>query len=67
MDWVQVLAHCHARRLALVPQGGNTGLCGGSVPLFDEVLLSTARLNNIRSFDPVRALCPEPCFSRLRW
>ena len=54
----QVLAHCDARRLAVVPQGGNTGLCGGSVPLFDEVVLSTARLSAIRSFDPVRGACP---------
>ena len=49
-----MLAHCSERRLAVVPQGGNTGIAGGSVPLFDEVVLSTAGLNNIRSFDPVR-------------
>lgn len=34
-------------------QGGNTGLVGGSVPLFDEVVLATAGLNEIYSFDPV--------------
>ena len=50
----QVLAHCNARRLAVVPQGGNTGLVGGSVPMFDEVVLCTAGLSDIRSFDPVR-------------
>ena len=32
-----VLRHCSERRLAVVPQGGNTGLVGGSVPVFDEV------------------------------
>lgn len=32
-----ILKHCHERRLAVVPQGGNTGLVGGSVPVFDEV------------------------------
>ena len=55
----QVLAHCDARRLAVVPQGGNTGLVGGSVPMFDEVVLCTAGLNDIRSFDPVR-VCAQP-------
>ena len=37
--------------LAVVPQGGNTGLVGGSVPVFDEIVLSMSRMNNIRSFD----------------
>lgn len=46
-----VLAHCHARRLAVVPQGGNTGLVGGSVPLFDEIVLSTAGMNRILGFE----------------
>jgi len=48
-----VLAHCSARRLAVVPQGGNTGLVGGSVPVFDEVVLSTSAMNKILAFDPV--------------
>ena len=40
--------------LAIVPQGGNTGLVGGSVPLGrgDEIILSLARLNTIRETDP---------------
>ena len=46
-----VLAHCHARRLAVVPQGGNTGLVGGSVPVYDEVVLSLSRMNRILDFD----------------
>lgn len=46
-----VLAHCHARRLAVVPQGGNTGLVGGGVPLWDEVVLSLERMNAVLSFD----------------
>ncbi|KAK6150607.1 hypothetical protein DH2020_015539 [Rehmannia glutinosa] len=32
----QILDYCNFRRLAVVPQGGNTGLVGGSVPVFDE-------------------------------
>jgi FAD/FMN-containing dehydrogenase len=49
----KVLAYCNERRLAVVPQGGNTGLVGGSIPLFDEVVISTARMNKIRKFDPI--------------
>jgi hypothetical protein len=33
---------------AIVPQGGNTGLVGGQIPLNGEVLLSLARMNAIR-------------------
>ncbi|KAG5190927.1 FAD-binding domain-containing protein [Tribonema minus] len=47
----RVLAHCHARAIAVVPQGGNTGLVGGSIPTRDEVILSTSRLNEIVAFD----------------
>lgn len=46
-----MLRHCHERRLAVVPQGGNTGLVGGSVPIADEVVLSMERLRSVISFD----------------
>jgi len=36
-----------------VPQGGNTGLVGGSVPLKDELILSLSNMSKVRSFDPV--------------
>lgn len=49
----QVLAYCNSQLLAVVPQGGNTGLVGGSVPVFDEIVLSLSRMNSILSFDPV--------------
>lgn len=48
-----VLKYCNEQRLAVVPQGGNTGLVGGSVPVFDEIVISMARMNEIRSFDEV--------------
>lgn len=35
----------------MVPQGGNTGLVGGSVPVFDEVVVSTKHMNKIVKFD----------------
>jgi FAD/FMN-containing dehydrogenase len=48
-----ILAYCNERRLAVVPQGGNTGLVGGSVPVDDEIILSLKKLNKIYEFDPV--------------
>ena len=48
-----ILKHCHARGLAVVPQGGNTGLVGGATPVFDEIVLSTARMTDIQGFDPL--------------
>lgn len=38
-------------RLAVCPQGGNTGLVGGGVPIFDEIIVSLSKLNRILSFD----------------
>lgn len=49
----KILKYCNERKLAVVPQGGNTGLVGGGVPVFDEIVISMGALNNIRSFDPV--------------
>lgn len=49
----EILKWCNERRIGVVPQGGNTGLVGGSVPVDDEVILSLANLNKVRSFDPV--------------
>ncbi|WP_407184798.1 FAD-binding oxidoreductase [Bradyrhizobium centrosematis] len=38
-------------RIALVPQGGNTGLVGGQTPHNGEVVLSLRRLDKIREVD----------------
>lgn len=43
-----VVRFCAANRIAVVPQGGNTGLVGGSVAQ-GGVLLNLGRLNRIRS------------------
>ena len=40
----EVLRRCAAAGAGVVPQGGNTGLVGGSVPLAGEVVVSTLRL-----------------------
>ena len=44
----QILAICNETKTPIVPQGGNTGLVGGQIPMTGEVLLSLARLNRIR-------------------
>lgn len=49
----KIVKYCNEKRIGIVPQGGNTGLVGGSVPVKDEVVLSLSNLNKIRSFDPV--------------
>jgi FAD/FMN-containing dehydrogenase len=36
----------------MVPQGGNTGLVGGQIPLNNEIVLSLTRLDRIREVDP---------------
>lgn len=52
----QILKYCNEKKLAVVPQGGNTGLVGGSNPIFDEIIISVANLNKIRSFDNVSGI-----------
>jgi FAD/FMN-containing dehydrogenase len=47
-----VLACCSDAGLAVVPQGGNTGLVGGGVPLHGEVVLSLTRLRDLSAADP---------------
>jgi len=49
--------------IAVVPQGGNTGLVGGSVPLHDEVVISTKKMNKILGFDEAQGTlnCEAGC------
>ena len=48
-----VAAFCNQARVAIVPQGGNTGLVGGQIPdqSGDAIILSTQRLRAIREVD----------------
>jgi FAD/FMN-containing dehydrogenase len=43
---------CAEHRVAIVPQGGDTGLVGGQIP-FGEVLLSTRKLRAVRDVTPL--------------
>ena len=46
-----VVALCKDSGIAVVPQGGNTGLVGGAVPLAGEVVLSLRRLSWVADVD----------------
>jgi len=50
-----VVKACAETRTAIVPQGGNTGLCGGATPDASgkQVIVSLGRMNRIRSIDPL--------------
>ncbi|HLO79191.1 MAG TPA: FAD-binding oxidoreductase, partial [Magnetospirillum sp.] len=48
-----VVTACAQAGIAMVPQGGNTGLCGGGVPRGRSVVISTERMTRIRAIDPV--------------
>ncbi len=50
----QILTICNDENIPVVPQGGNTGHCGGAVP-DGGVLLNLSRLNKIRHLDPLNA------------
>ena len=49
----EIVKLCAAQHIAIVPQGGNTSLCGASVPLpqGDQVVLNLSRMNKIRAID----------------
>ena len=49
----EVVRRCREHAVALVPQGGNTGLVGGGVPLHGEVVLSLRRLGDLPPVDPL--------------
>ena len=48
-----IVALCVDEGVAVVPQGGNSGMVGGATPdgSGDQLLLSLRRMNHIRSFD----------------
>ncbi len=48
---VAIVEWCRRREVALVPQGGNTGMVGGGVPLAGELLVSLRRLDRVERVD----------------
>lgn len=51
----QLVGICAQHRIGMVPQGGNTGLVGGSVPSSsgNEIVINLKRMNKIREIDPI--------------
>lgn len=50
----EVVTLCVQNRIAIVPQGGNTSLCGASVPLAEtksQIVVNLSRMNRIRALD----------------
>jgi len=49
----RLLAWCHARRIGVVPQGGNTGYCGGATPdeSGQQLVIGLQRLNRVREIN----------------
>ena len=59
-----ILKYCHEHNIGVVPQGGNTGLVGGSVSTqLEEIIISTEAMNQIESFDPTSGVlqCQSGC------
>src|SRR5260370_16347995 len=48
-----ILRLANETKTPIVPQGGNTGLVGGQIPLAGEIVLSLTRLDRIREVDPI--------------
>ncbi|PPR61717.1 MAG: putative FAD-linked oxidoreductase [Alphaproteobacteria bacterium MarineAlpha4_Bin2] len=50
-----VVRICSHAGIAITPQGGNTGYCGGATPdeSGEQVVISLSRMNNIRQIDPL--------------
>jgi FAD/FMN-containing dehydrogenase len=50
-----IMKLCAEARTPVVPQGGNTGLCGGATPdqTGREIVLNLARMNRVRAIDPI--------------
>lgn len=49
----KIVKYCNEKMLAICPQGGNTGLVGGSVPVFDEIILSMSLMKQIEQVDAI--------------
>lgn len=49
----QIVKLCAANQIAIVPQGGHTGFCGGATPddSGEQIVLNLKRMNTIREID----------------
>ena len=58
-----VLKFCDQNLLAVVPQGGNTGLVGGGTPVDREIILNLKKMNQVINFDANQGIleCEAGC------
>jgi D-2-hydroxyglutarate dehydrogenase len=58
-----ILRYCNEKSLAVCAQGGNTGLVGGSVPVYDEIIINTKLMNIIINLDAESSIisCQSGC------
>lgn len=59
-----ILKYCNEHTIGVVPQGGNTGLVGGSVSTCrNEIIISTEAMKHIISFDAIHGVlqCQSGC------
>ena len=49
----KIIKFAHDNNITIVPQGGNTSLCGGATPdkTGNSILISLEKMNKIRSFN----------------
>ena len=47
----EILNWCSTNRIGVVPQGGNTGMVGGSTPLNGELIISLRKMKNVNFSD----------------
>jgi len=48
-----ILAYCHEHQVPVVPYGGGSGVCGGTIPVRGGVVVDVKRMRRVRSIDPV--------------
>ena len=53
LDVSKIIKLCNQYKIAIIPQGGRTGLCGGTIPnkKGNEVLITTEKMNKIITVD----------------
>ena len=54
-ECARIVRICNEASVGIVPQGGNTGYCGGATP-FDaanQILLNLSRMNRVLEIDPL--------------
>ncbi|HEY5307116.1 MAG TPA: FAD-binding oxidoreductase, partial [Casimicrobiaceae bacterium] len=67
LEAAATVAACVAAGVAIVPQGGNTGMCGGATPdgSGNTVVLSLVRMNRVRAIDRANATMTVEAGTRL--